>query len=210
MAARCYSQRKAQGWQKDVVFETAEVRRLARKAVELGPDDPIALSASGMALAFVAGDLDTGDVLIDKSLELNPNLASAWMFSGWVKAWRGEAETAISRITRALLLSPHDPNVSNMRRAIAFSYFIAGRYAEAISASEVKTPIPQNAIFELATIAACAALLGRQAEATRAASEIRVVDPSLRLANLRERFPMAREEDFSRWEEGLRKAGLPD
>ena len=95
-------------------------------------------------------------------------------------------------------------------RAIAFSYFIAGRYEEAISASEVKTPIPQNAIFELATIAACAALLGRQAEAEHAASEIRLVDPSLRLANLRQRFPMAREEDFSRWEEGLRKAGLPE
>ena len=102
--------------------------RLARKAVELGPDDPIALSASGMALAYVAGDLDAGDVLIDKSLELNPNLASGWMFSGFVKSWRGEAEIAISRSTRALLLSPHDPSLSNIRRAIAFSYFIAGRY----------------------------------------------------------------------------------
>jgi TolB-like protein len=210
MAARCYSQSKAQGWSKDVAFETAEVRRLARRAVELGPDDPIALSASGMALAFVAGDLDAGDVLIDKSLQLNPNLASAWMFSGWVKSWRGEAENAISRITRALLLSPHDPSLSNMRRAIAFSYFIAGRYAEAISASEVITPIPQNAIFGLATVAACSALLGRQDEAEQAAAEIRVADPSLRLSNLRERFPMTRNEDFSRWEEGLRKAGLPE
>jgi tetratricopeptide (TPR) repeat protein len=210
MAARCYSQSKAQGWQKDVPFEIAEVRRLARKAVELGPDDPIALSASGMALAYVAGDLDAGDVLIDKSLELNPNLASGWMFSGFVKSWRGEAETAISRSTRALLLSPHDPSLSNIRRAIAFSYFIAGRYAEAISASEMITPITQNVVFGLATVAACAALLGRQAEAEHAASAIRLADPSLRLANLRERFPMAREEDFSRWEEGLRKAGLPE
>ena len=210
MAARCYSQSKAQGWSKDVAFETAEVRRLARRAVELGPDDPIALSASGMALAFVAGDLDAGDVLIDKSLFLNPNLASAWMYSGWVKSWRGEAENAISRITRALLLSPHDPSLSNMRRAIAFSYFIAGRYAEAISASEVIAPIPQNAIFGLATVAACSALLGRQDEAERAALQICVADPSLRLANLRERFPMSRKEDYSRWEEGLRTAGLPE
>lgn len=210
MAARCYSQSKAQGWSKDVAFETAEVRRLARRAVELGPDDPIALSASGMALAFVAGDLDAGDVLIDKSLQLNPNLASAWMFSGWVKSWRGEAETAISRTTRALLLSPHDPSLSNMRRAIAFSYFIAGRYAEAISASEVIAPIPQNTIFGLTTVAACSALLGNQVEAGRAVADIRVADPSFRLANLRERFPMTRNEGFSRWEEGLRKAGLPE
>jgi hypothetical protein len=67
-----------------------------------------------------------------------------------------------------------------------------------------------NATKTLSTVAACAALLGRQAEAEHAASAIRLADPSLRLANLRERFPMAREEDFSRWEEGLRKAGLPE
>ncbi|MBC8038634.1 MAG: adenylate cyclase [Rhizobiales bacterium] len=210
MAARCYSQRKAGGWISDHPFAIAEVQRLARRALELGQDDSVALSAAGMALAFVAGELETGDALIGKGLELNPNLASAWMFSGWVKAWSGEADTAISHITRAMHLSPHDPSISNMRWAIAFSYFIAGRYREALSVSESVTAAPQNGVFAMATAAASAAFLGRMEEAESAVSQLRAIDPTLRLANLRQRFPIKREEDFARWTEGLKKAGLPE
>ena len=112
MAARCYSQRKAGGWVSDRSFEIAEVRRLARRSVELGPDDPVALSTAGIALAFVAGELEAGDKLIEEGLEFNPNLASAWFFSGWVKVWSGDADTAISRITHAPQLSPRDPKCS--------------------------------------------------------------------------------------------------
>ena len=116
---------------------------------------------------------------------------------------------AINRISRAMVLSPHDPHISNMRRAIAFAYFIGEQYSEAISAAEVATPMPQNAVFGLATVACCAALLGRQAEAERAMNALLGYDPGLRLANLRERFPMRRDNDFSRWSVGLTKAGLP-
>ena len=160
MAARCYSQRKAGGWISDNTREVAETRRLARRSVELDPNDPVALSASGMALAFVAGELEAGDALIDRALEINPNLATAWMFSGWVKAWSGEADAAISHITRAMHLSPHDPSISDMRWAIAFAYFIAGRYSEALSALDVVSMREQNEIFGFVTAAASAALLG--------------------------------------------------
>ena len=210
MAARCYSQRKAGGWVSDRPFEIAEVRRLARRSVELGPDDPVALSTAGIALAFVAGELEAGDKLIEEGLEFNPNLASAWLFSGWVKAWSGDAEAAISRITHAHQLSPHDPEMPIMRRAIAFAHFIAGRYEEAISAANVLAKTSQYSTYAMASVAASAALLGRQEEAERAVSQIRESDPTWRLANLRERFPIKHDEDFARLVEGLRKAGLPE
>jgi TolB-like protein len=209
MAARCYSQSKAQGWIGDAAFESAEVRRLARQVVEIGPDDPVGLSAAGMALGYVAGDLDAGAAMLDRSIEISPNLAQAWFFGGWINAMQGKADAAISRLSHALVLSPHDPNISNMRRGIAFAYFIAGRYAEAISAAEFVSPLQQNAIFGLATVAASAALLGDQQKAEAAAAAMFRADPGLHLANLRERFPMKRDEDFARWQEGLRKAGLP-
>jgi TolB-like protein len=209
MAARCYSQAKAQGWISDPAAEKAEVRRLAHLAIEHGPDDPVALSASGMARAFVDCDLDGGGALIDRALQLNPNLATAWMFGGWVKAWMGDADEAIERVTRAMQLSPRDPSLSNMRRAIAFSYFVAGRYAEAIAVSEQATPLPQNLIFGLATIAASAALLGDFDKARAAVARLHQEDAGLSLATLHDRFPLKRPEDFGRWEDALRKAGLP-
>jgi hypothetical protein len=59
-AARSYAQRKGSGWVIDRDKELRETVRLARRAVELGRDDAVALLAAGWALASVAGDLDTG------------------------------------------------------------------------------------------------------------------------------------------------------
>ena len=193
MAARCYSQSKAQGWQKDVPFEIAEVRRLARKAVELGPDDPIALSASGMALAYVAGDLDAGDVLINKSLELNPNFA-----------WPGcSVAGSMPGAEKPKRPSAGSPGRCFSARMIRTCPTCGGRLRSRISlAAAMRKPFPLRG--ENPNPAKCnlrigdncrrAALLGRQVEAERAASDLRLADPSLRLAHLRERFPMTHKK----------------
>ena len=130
MAARCYSRRKTAGWVTDRAHEIAETARLAQRAANLGRDDAVALSSAGIALAFVVGDLDEGDALIDRALVLNPNLAAAWTFSGWVKVWLGEHEVAIEHTARAMRLSPHDPLTFLMQDATAAAHFLAGRYAE--------------------------------------------------------------------------------
>jgi hypothetical protein len=41
-------------------------------------------------------------------------------------------------------------------------------------------------------------------------ARLRQLDPALRLSNLNQLFPIMREEDFGRWEEGMRRAGLPE
>ena len=60
MAAWCYFWRKVNGWMTDRAQEIAEGTRLARRAVELGRDDAVALTRGGHALAHLAGDLDGG------------------------------------------------------------------------------------------------------------------------------------------------------
>ena len=76
MAAWCYVWRKINGWMTDRVQEIAEAARLARRAVELGKDDAVALARGGHALGYVVGDLDSGVAFIDRALLLNPNLAT--------------------------------------------------------------------------------------------------------------------------------------
>ena len=86
MAAWCHFWRKVNGWMTDRPQEIAEGVRLARRAVELGRDDAVALTRSGHALGHLAGDLDGGIALIDRALVLNPNLASAWFLGGFLKS----------------------------------------------------------------------------------------------------------------------------
>jgi tetratricopeptide (TPR) repeat protein len=117
MAARCHSQRKAGGWGDDRVEDIAETERLARRAADLGPDDAVALCTAGIGLSFVVGNSEDGADLIDRALELNPNLAAAWLFSGWVKVWLGEPDAAIEHLAAEPARSPnrHDAGSDGMR-----------------------------------------------------------------------------------------------
>jgi hypothetical protein len=36
------------------------------------------------------------------------------------------------------------------------------------------------------------------------------LDPGLRVSNLKDWVPIRRPEDFAKWSDGLRKAGLPE
>jgi TolB-like protein/Tfp pilus assembly protein PilF len=210
MAARCYSWRKVCRWMTDATKETAEAVRLARRAAELGQDDALALCTAGIAFGFVAGQLDDGDALIDQALALNPNLAWAWLFSGWVKVWLGEPEVAIEHATRAMRLSPHDPHTFNMQSAVAAGHFFAGRYAEALSWAKTAMRAHMNAPLQSCVAAASAALIGDTAEAEKAIAHVRQLDPELCLSNLENLMPLRRPEGFAKWADGLRKAGLPE
>lgn len=209
MAARCYSQRKSSSWVEDEAFECAETERLANCAVAFGHDDPVALSAAGLALGFVLGRVSEGGELIERALQLNPGLAIAWLYGGWVKAWSGEADEAIARLTRSIELSPHDPNISSMRRAIAFSLFIAGRYQEAFDCAQSVATSSQNAGIGSATMVACADAMGRGDIARIELARLLQAEPNITLARLRIRFPIVRDDDFQRFASALARAGLP-
>ena len=210
-AASCYVHAKGNGWISDTANEIAEVTRLAQRAVELGKDDAIALAASGYALAYVVRDLEVGAALIDRALVLNSNLAEAWYFGGWVKNWLGEPEAAIERFARAMRLSPLDPWVTGMRSGTAHAHFFLGRYDEA--ASWAAMALQDNPDFQpgLRIAAASNAMAGRPEQAHKAVARLRQLNPALRVSNLKDVLgPYRRAEDLSRYEEGLRRAGLPE
>jgi TolB-like protein/Tfp pilus assembly protein PilF len=211
MAARCYGQRKVRGWMINRSQERAEAERLARRAAEIGKDDPAALYSAGLILIWIVGDLDAGDVLIDQALVLDPNLAWAWLYSGWAKVALGKAELAIEREERAMRLSPHDPLTFIMQSAVAAAHFLAGRYAKALSWAELSMREQPNYILSMAVAAAASAISGDDAAATKAMARLRQTDPELRISNLTERLSAIRPlDDFNRWVGALQKAGLPE
>jgi tetratricopeptide (TPR) repeat protein len=210
-AAYCYVYAKTNGWFSDTANEIAEVARLARRAVELGKDDAVALAASGWALAYVVRDLAVAAALIDRALALNSNLAEAWFYGGYVKSWLGEQESAIERFARATRLSPLDPRVTIIRSATAHAHFFLDRCDEA--ASWAAMALQDNPDFQpgLRIAAASNAMAGRPEQAHEALARLRQLNPALRISNLKDVLgPCRRAEDLTRYEEGLRQAGLPE
>ena len=142
---------------------------------------------------------------------LNSNLAEAWFYGGWVKNWLGEPEPAIERLARAMRLSPLDPWVTRMRNGTAHAHFFLGRYDQA--ASWAAMALRDNADYQpgLRIAAASNAMAGRLEQAHKALARLRLLNPTLRVSTLKDvRGPYRRAEDLSRYEEGLRRAGLPE
>ena len=209
-AASCYATDKANGWFSGTAYEIAEVSRLAHRAVELGEDDAMALTDSGWALVFVACDLEMGAALIDSALALNSNLALAWTCGGWAKLWLGEPDAAIERFDRAMRLNPIGPTrAGGIRTGSAHAHFFLGRYAEAASWAAIQD-IP-DAQPGLRISAASNAMAGQAEQAQKSVARLLQLYPALRVSDLKSVLgPYRRAEDVLLYQEGLRRAGLPE
>jgi TolB-like protein len=211
MAAWCYTRRKAQAWVTEADGETAETARVARRAVEFARDDAVALCTGGFALGRVVGDLDAGASFIDRAIEINPNLAMAWLTSGWLRASLGEPELSIEHLSRAMRLSPLDPLMVGMQAGLAFAHFFAGRYDEAASWAEKALREQPNWIPALRTASASYALAGRDQEARKMIVRLRQLAPEMCVSRLSDVIPpLRRPEHLQRFTDALRRAGLPE
>ncbi len=74
VAARFLVQRNSGGWIDDVAREFGEAERLARRAIELGQDDAVALSCAAFALCDLCGDPKSAILCVDKATALCPSL----------------------------------------------------------------------------------------------------------------------------------------
>jgi adenylate cyclase len=210
-AAYCYALAKGNDWVLDPASEAAEASMLAKQAVQLTKDDAHVLTLSGWALAYAARDLDVAAGLIDRAIALNANLAEAWFCGGWAKIWLSEPEAAIQRFARAIRLSPIDPRINGMRSGYAHGHFFLNRNEEAVSWA--KMALQENPDFQpaLRILAASAAMAGHSEQAQKAVARLRQVNPALRVSTLKDVLgPYRLAADLSRYEEGLRQAGLPE
>ena len=212
VAAFCYVMRKMNGWAVNPAADGAEAARLAQRVVECGMEDAVALAFGGLALGYVVGDLDEAAALIDRGLMLNPNLAVGWYASGTVKAFRGgEPDIAIEHLARAMRLSPLDPFMFTMQGVTAFAHFFADRYEQAASWAERAFRSKSNILGTLRIGAASNALACRPEEASKFMARALKLDPEMRVSNLKDRIGFfGRPEDFAKYAQALRRAGLPE
>jgi len=194
----------------DRASEVAEAARTARRAVQLGQDDAVALSAAGLAYSDFLDLIEDGDALVDRALSLNPNLASAWLNSCWTKTALGEPALALEHIEKAQRLSPNDPQKSSFHAAKAYALVCIGSFAEAYSSARAAARERPDFLLYECIAAASAALAGNAPDAKGIVARLLKTNPDLRLSHVSTLLPLRRLEDASRWENGLRMAGFPE
>jgi tetratricopeptide (TPR) repeat protein len=202
---------KSNSWLADPKGEVAEDVRLARRAVAIGKDDPAALAPGGGVLGYLAGELENGITLVDRAIHLNPNLAMAWNFGGFMRTYLGEHAGAIEHFERAIRLSPLDLLAYLIYAGISEAHLFAGRYEEAVSWARKAALEKADWATPERTMAIACAPSGRIVEAREALDRMRAIEPDYRLSiHLARIAPWRRAEDRALIIEGLLRAGLPE
>jgi adenylate cyclase len=210
MAMQCHAQRVGLGPAGDIAHRRSEISRLWQMIARVGQDDGVALGEAAWAVAYMLRDLSSGRQLIDRALELNPNLANAWASSGWINIWQGNPDLAMEHLGRAERLDPGSPNLASFA-AMAHASFFLGEYEKALGLAERTLRHSPDAHVCLRIGAASAAFAGRSEVACRLAAHLQVIDPAFRVSRLSEYLgPYQKSAFVEKYAEGLRLAGLPE
>jgi adenylate cyclase len=211
VAAMCVYHHKMHGVVAPTEAEIAEGVRLARLGVMKGAHDARALAFAGFALTYLAGDVEGGLRLTERACALNPNCYPAWECAGWNRLYSGDPNAAIADFEQALRLSPRDVGVVAVETGIARAHFNAGRYDLAVAWSERAISSWPDSTVARRLMAAAYAQAGRMDDARRAIADLLALEPEARLARRRSAAgPWRRPDDYERWFDGLRRAGMPE
>ena len=140
-----------------------------------------------------------------RALSLNPNDDLIVVQQGELLTWLGQADEGAEWIRKAMRLNPYHPARfwSHLGRAC----FVARRYREAIEAVQ-HVPTPDH--FQLASIAACFAMLGDEAQTKASAARTLESKPDFSVA--KDYLPTLHYKhaaDLAHHRDALLKAGLP-
>jgi TolB-like protein len=210
LGATCYIQRKAFGWSIDAAQERIEAQRLAGRAIELGKDDPTVLAMAGDALAFVVGEVEEGAILVSRAINLDPNQAIARNWGGWTHLWLGDVDAAIEQFHIALRLSPLDPWIITAQTGLANAHFLAGRNEEASSWAATAIRQQPNYVAAQRIMMACHATSGHLEKARQTCALALQLDPTQRIARMKDLTLFRRAQDVERLAQAYRIAGMPE
>jgi TolB-like protein len=208
LAAACYFFAKVNNWEAN--FDEREIARLVDAAAEIGANDPVALAWAGHVHALFFKDVERALLLTDRALELDVNLPTAWLRSGWVRGYAGDAEGAVESVKNAIRLDPLDPRAFMTHAAMAFARFVAGRDDQSADWAAKALRLKPNLQPALRMALASNGLLGRADEAHRALLAYLQIDPDISVAKILGFYPFRRDVDRQRLILGLRNAGVPE
>ena len=136
--------------------------RESRRALELNPDDPLALLAHGYAL-IAKGSLEDAVAEIGRAMEVEPVSPAVNMHWGGMLFLTGQYDRAIEQFRKTI---EFDPNIMPPRAVLASLYAYKGLYAEATAECE-KMRLYAGAVASRAVLGYIHARAGKREEALR-------------------------------------------
>jgi adenylate cyclase len=209
-AAFWYALRQTFGWTTDRDQSSLNSLALARRALELEDDDAIVLTYAGFMLGFWSDDVEAAAARLERATSVNPNLALAWNYLGWVNTYLGNHADAIEQLEKALRLSPLDPLAFTTETGLGYANFFIGRAGEALKWANTALRGRPEFLPAHRLVMACHSVAGEIELAKTVWVSLRQKDPAQNISKLMHGIPFQRDEDRKNLADCYRLAGVPE
>ena len=198
------------GYRSDGELVIPEAYELAKKAVSLDDTSEYAHWTLGY-IQYYRRKPDLAIAELRYAIELNPNCSLAYGSLGSILCEFGDPEESIKNNEIAIRSNPKDPSIFFRFHGLALAHFSAGRYSEASLWARKSVHRKPSWRGGHAVLAASLAQLDLLIEAKEAVDNFLENCPFETISKLRNAMIIAGKPDHvNRFEEGLRKAGLPE
>ena len=178
---------------------------MAQKSISL--DNKICFPHGALSLLYgLKKDYDKAVSEAEIGVALEPNSAYSYSFLGHALNYSSRYSEAISAFEKSIRLDPIPPYVT--LTGLAFSLRLVGRYEEAAAIfKKVLQKLPDNLVCQLG-LTATYSTMGLDADARAQAKEVLRIDPNFSVDSYSKRFGYKNKDDWNRYMDALRKAGL--
>ena len=129
--------------------------------------------------------MEEGAALLARAISLDPNLAVARIWNGWVQIYLGDGDAAIEQFQIGLRMSPLDTRIFLAQTGMANAHFLAGRYEDGSLWAKIAVQQNPNFVGAHRIMMSCHAMAGRIEEARQAWAVARQIDPTQRISTVR-------------------------
>ncbi|HME22912.1 MAG TPA: winged helix-turn-helix domain-containing protein [Acetobacteraceae bacterium] len=200
-AAVCHLRIARDSWTEEPEKNRREGIDLARRALEVGQNDPGVLANAAEVLGGFGEDIDVMIGLVDRALALNPSYARGWFLSCMLRNWAGQRDLAMEHLMTSHRLSPRERSVP-LALSMASICFFKRQFDEAVSKLLLSTHEQPGQPSSYRFLAACYAHMGRLDEAHAIVAQLRCITSQV----VPRILPWRRAEDRELFLSGLRLA----
>lgn len=187
--------------------ERTAATRMAERAIELDPMEPLAVHAMGRS-RWLFGDLDGAGEWLGRAISLNPNHAQSFYTRSLVDMLAGAVDRINPGIDTAYALSPFDPLRYGMFMCRSYAALLSGDVETGVLWAERASNEP-NAHATIKILAAVAnEVAGHRAVAERHIAEARAKSPRLTSAEFFSGLPFRDPANRALVEASLARLGF--